>query len=395
MRALWMLTVAGLLAAAPPARGGEPAGDPAAKLAAMPANSWLCLGYGWRGGHEVPACFDQANRLFFKYGGCGDGTPTVKISFPKGDPRYPNGYSNTCWVLNLAAGQWELRGEYDCSWPADRPGNGCSRGYCYDSKRKLVWLYGGISDGGGGGSTWEMWSYDGKERKFADSKSRGKPPGGDSNGGDNFCYDPIHDWILMPKAKAVWVFKPAESAWECRQTPGGPGGFGHYAPVTFDAEARRMVYLVAAATGKTAAEAPPPAQADCWKLSKKDKTWSEMVLDAWTYDPEANKWDKLAPKPDAPRPCWRYRQGLTYDSKNKATILVGGSTNTWEADEKYYNDVWILETAKAAWTRMDPAKPWPTGHNAWRDNRSCAYDEPDNVVLWMPNDGQVWAYRYK
>ena len=62
-----------LLACAAAALAAEPAGDPAPKLAAMAPNTWLNLGYGWRGGHEVPACFDQANRLFFKYGGDGDG----------------------------------------------------------------------------------------------------------------------------------------------------------------------------------------------------------------------------------------------------------------------------------------------------------------------------------
>jgi len=67
-------------------------------FAALPANSWLDLGVGWRGGHEVPAVFDQANRLFFKYGGCGDATPPVNISFPVGDPRYPK------WLLQHAVG---------------------------------------------------------------------------------------------------------------------------------------------------------------------------------------------------------------------------------------------------------------------------------------------------
>jgi hypothetical protein len=240
-----------------------------------------------------------------------------------------------------------------------------------------------------------MCAYDAKEDKFTWPGAKGKPPGGDGNGGDVFAYDPVHDIVIMPRGKSTWIFRPAENLWEERKTPEAPGAPGHYGSLTFDVEARRAVYPVAVGTGKSSKEPPPAAEADRWRLNRKDKSWQELLQEIYTYDPEANKWEKLPVKPDAPRPCWRYRCGLTYDSKNKVVIMIGGSTNTWESDEKYYNDVWVLETAKAVWTRMDPPKPWPTGGNAWRDNRSCAYDEADNAVLWMPNDGAVWAYRYR
>jgi hypothetical protein len=76
-------------------------------------------------------------------------------------------------------------------------------------------------------------------------------------------------------------------------------------------------------------------------------------------------------------------------------ILIGGSTDTWDEEEEHYNDVWVLDVARAAWKRMEPGPPLPAGENAWRDCRHAAYDEADNVVLWMPPYGDLWAYRYR
>lgn len=136
--------------------------DPAI-LQTLPANSWVELKLPHRGGHEVPAVFDAANSLFFKYGGCGDNSPRINI---EGSKRPNETYGNSCWVVNVASGKWEMRRPRDVSFPTDRPANGCSRGYAYDSKRKLIWLYGGISNGGGGGDQWDFWTYDGKTDAF-------------------------------------------------------------------------------------------------------------------------------------------------------------------------------------------------------------------------------------
>jgi hypothetical protein len=369
--------------------------DLASKLAPMPANTWLNLGLPWKGGNEVPMCFDQAHRLFFKYGGCGDETPPVNIKFPKGDSRFPNGYSNTCWVVDMAKGDWVMVRDYDASWPADRPGNGCTRQYCYDSKRKVIWMYGSQSDGGGGFSTGDMASYDATTDKFTLANSKGPPERAISSGvGNTFAYDPIHDFLIMPRGKSTWIYKPAENAWEERKTPDGPGFQGQYGSATFDVEARRMVYPFAAGTGKTSKERQADTETTCWKYIESSKLHYEFCLETWTYDPDANKWSKMVLPANAPQPSGRWRFGLTYDSKNKVVILVGGCKETWDDTEKYYNDVWVLDTAKSVWTKMNPPGPLPGGSTS-RDNRSCAYDEADNVVLWLPRRGNVWAYRYK
>lgn len=363
------------------------------KLKGMSDNSWLNLNMPWEGGQEIPAAFDQENQLLFKYGGCCDRTPPVKISFPQGDHRYPNGYSNTCWVIDIAKGGWEQRREYDCSWPNDRPANGCSRNYCYDSKRKVIWMYGGISDGGGGGGPWDMWYYDGKTDKFTHPDSKGVPQGGDGNGGDVFSYDPIHDILIMPRGKITMIYKPAEAAWEERQTPDAPPSTSHYGSLAFDVSAKRLVYPLAVSTGKSLQAAPPAAETNNYWYDHKTNTWWEHTEEVFTYDPETNKWQKLEIKSDAPRPCWRKRCGLTYDSSNNVVILVSGSTDTWDDKERCYNDVWILDTAKAAWTEMKPSGQLPVV--GARDCRHCAYDEKDNVVFYMNAASGVWAYKYK
>src|SRR5215471_15055839 len=93
--------------------------DPAV-LKDLADNTWIELGLPWRGGHEIPAVFDAANSLFFKYGGCGDHSPTIN---EEGSKRPKETYGNSCWVVNLAAGKWEMRRPRDLSFPADRPGN--------------------------------------------------------------------------------------------------------------------------------------------------------------------------------------------------------------------------------------------------------------------------------
>lgn len=204
--------------------------DPAV-LKDLADNTWVDLGLPWRGGHEIPAVFDAANRLFFKYGGCGDHSPRINI---EGSKRPDETYGNSCWVVNLAAGKWEMRRPRDVGFPGDRPANGCSRNYAYDPKRKLVWMYGGISNGGGGGDQWDLWTYDGARDAFEKRNSAKRPPGGDSNGGDVFVYDSVRDLLLMPRGPSTWVYDMAGNAWEERKTPNGPPKPGHYSSMAFD-----------------------------------------------------------------------------------------------------------------------------------------------------------------
>lgn len=122
-----------------------------------------------------------------------------------------------------------------------------------------------------------------------------------------------------------------------------------------------------------------------------EKGFDEFEFQTWSYDPDTNAWTNLKPA-TAPEPAYRQRFGLTYDSKNQAILLVGGSSNTWDSREEYFNDVWVYDAAKNTWTKMEPkGKPGVRG----RECRHCAYDPVDNVVLFQPASGSLWAYRWK
>ena len=259
-------------------------------------------------------------------------------------------------------------------------------------------MYGGISNGGGGGDQWDLWTYDAKADTFKEWHTQDRPPGGDGPnvanvGGDTFVYDPLHDLLIMPRGKKTWVFDPKTNRWRARDTPDGPAGPGHYASMVFDAGAGVLVYPVAERTGRSTqvGERPPATPRTFWR--KHRDTYYECRFVTWTYDPAANQWAKLPVADDAPQPAPRWRFGLAYDSKNRVVILTAGSTDTWDEDEAYFNDVWVLDTKRAAWTKMQPAGPKPDVHH--RDCRHCDYDPEHNVVLFMAPYGSLWAYRYK
>src|SRR5262249_10446072 len=145
-----------------------------------------------------------------------------------------------------------------------------------------------------------------------------------------------------------------------------------------------------APTGKTAdklAEGMIPA---LWRPS--EKGYAEHEFQTWAYDPEKNQWINRKPE-RSPEPSYRARFGLAYDSKSKVVILIAGSSNTWDSREEYWNDVWISDTAKNTWTKMEPTGPKPTVRA--RECRHCAYDAVHNVVLFHNANGSLWAYRYK
>ena len=375
-----------------------PAGKSAlqAKIEPLGDNSWVSLGLGHSGGHEVPAVFDLENLLFFKYGGCGDHTQRINI---EGSKRPDETYGNSCWAVDLKAGQWKMLRPRDMSFPADRPGNGCSRCYAYDSKRKLVWMYGGISNGGG--DNYDLWTYDGAKDAFKKWNAANRAQLlGDSAPGDVFVYDSANDVLVMPWGQTTRVYDPGKNAWADRQTPDGPPGPGHYGNMVFEPVRKRVVYPRVMNTGnrRPADKRPEATPATFWcstrwnEGGKEVKGFQEVAFATWAYDVEANKWQKLEIKPEE-QPCPRWRFGITWDSLNKVVVLVAGCAETWDNDEKYYSDVWAFDPEKDQWTEMKPAGPAPK--NSTRECRHCAYDEKDNAVLFLTASTGLWAYRYK
>lgn len=363
-------------------------------------NAWLDLELPWRGGHEIPAVVDNANNLFFKYGGCVDKGERINAPVPEDDPNWKKrtggGYGNSCWGIDLNTLAWRQIRPYDVSWPKDRPGNGCSRSYTYDSKRKVIWMYGGISNGGGGGNNFDLWTYDALTDKFTASNA-GNPATlkGDKAPGDVIVYDSKNDLIIMPWGEnAIRIYDPQQNSWEERTTTNGPPRTSHYASLAFDQVAGVVVYPCQTRTGKTSNVKLPDTEKTRWLRDKGDGLFYENSFVTWTYDTASNTWTKIADSLDGPSPSPRRRFGLTYDSLNNVIILIGGSTDTWEDDETEYNDVWVLDTLNGRWTAMQALKG-PEIKVPHRECRHCAYSEKANAVIFMNRSTGVWAYRYK
>ena len=389
---LWTAALAG--EAAPPA--GKSALQ--ARIQALGDNSWVHLGLGLSGGHEVPAVFDQENGLLFKYGGCGDHTQRINI---EGSKRPDETYGNSCWAVDLKTGAWKMLRPRDMSFPADRPGNGCSRCYAYDSKRKLVWMYGGISNGGGGGDNYDLWTYDGAKDTFKKWNAANRAQLlGDSAPGDVFVYDSANDLLVMPWGKTTRVYDPNRNAWAERPTPDGPPNPGHYGNMAFETVKNRVIYPTMMLSGRRvpAGEKPPESPKSFWwnatwtENGKEIKGLQEFVMTTWAYDAKANQWRRLDIKPED-GPSARRRFGIAYDSLNKVVILIAGSDCTWDDKEKYFNDVWAFDPEKDKWTEMKPAGALPKLQG--RECRHCAYDEKDNAVLFAAYGAGLWACRYK
>lgn len=115
----------------------------------------------------------------------------------------------------------------------------------------------------------------------------------------------------------------------------------------------------------------------------------------WTYDVEKNKWKKLALQGEQmPPPRWSF--GITYDSLNEVVILTGGTggtSDTWDKSEQYFNDVWVFDPRTDKWKVMKPAGPKPPVRS--RECRHCAYSRKHNAMLFMNARTGLWAYRYK
>ena len=159
--------------------------------------------------------------------------------------------------------------------------------------------------------------------------------------------------------------------------------------MVFDPIGKQLIYPRAVPTGKRADRLPKDAPPGRWCASEK-RGYVEYEFQTWAYDAGSNKWTKRKTA-GTPDPTYRNRFGLTYDSKNGAVILVGGSSDTWDRREENSNDVWVYGPAKEAWTKTEPKGPRPKVPR--REGRHCAYDPESNVVLFL--NETLWAYRYK
>ena len=355
----------------------------------IPDNQWVKvgevpddpLGREIAQGRGAYVCFEAVNSAFLRYGGY---TPTD---------------DNSLWSFDLGRRKWENPAKVDYTWPppTNRPGAGPWWSMAWDSKRKVVWLYGGygLASRSHPELFRDLWQYDPALKTFRAMKSKNTyMPTFKEFDGPRIVYDSRNDLIIRAPAYAgewsyianrdkTWVYNPTNDEWAGRETRGSPGGASLAVPFVFDAAVGKCVYL--AATGDGSGE-------------------------TWTYDAASNHWEKLACKENPPG---RVTAGAAYDEANKQVIVYGGVSGSPQKGGYGYlyrgggqplHDTWALDTAKAEWKRLDVGAPvldpWPgvgtrCGTNRVELVQSMDYDTRLGVVVVSAPVLGVWALRVR
>jgi hypothetical protein len=344
---------------------------------AVPDNKWTKIGdippdpFGreLEPGRGAYLCFEEVNNQLLRYGGY---TPTD---------------DNSLWSYDLSARKWEnpLRSSYDWPAPSDRPGAGAWWSMAWDSKRKVVWLFGGsgVAERASKTILGDTWKYDPAKKSFTLAGSKNPPS---YSGGCRIVYDskndrliraPAYDgeWSALHNRDATWVYDPDKNAWEKRETPGSPKnalacGF------VFEPNLGKAVYLKPGGGAST--------------------------METWTFDAATNKWEKLSSKDNPPSAVV---PGVCYDSAHKLIVLYGGVGSPKEGYGYLYrgggvqlSETWTLDLAKGQWNKLDVGAPVLATLPAAETYRfeittAMTYDAKNNaVVLAEPTIG-VWALR--
>jgi len=313
-------------------------------LANIPDNTWVRLSATMpanrNGGAEVFWAHDPVNRVIVHYGGC------------------TSPYSNEQWNFDLGTERWTLKYPHNTGAPANLPAGGCSRGLAYDSRRGVVWIHGGASNGGIGAGSMGLYSYNAATNVWTKAvENWGVMARFGSNqwqAANGLAYDSVNDLLVsigrVPAGVAdVWVYDIRNQIWNARSYDPVVNGTG-YVPVTFDPDIARFVFFNGDST--------------------------------WTYDAPSDVWTQKVTS--AKPPGWRNHVGMAYDTRNKVHILYGGRGGA--------NDTWVYNARANTWTEMRPAQRPPDGI----DTMLMSYDPEHNVCVlsdYRPGS-PLWVYRY-
>jgi N-acetylneuraminic acid mutarotase len=113
--------------------------------------------------------------------------------------------------------------------------------------------------------------------------------------------------------------------------------------------------------------------------------WVDLA-DTWAYDRAANTWTDLSP--GGAVPAARSGHSMAYDPETQRVILFGGTQDSDEGDDVYFDDTWAYDPAANTWTELHPAGDVP----AARSFHSMVY-EPNTgtVILFGGVQGDVAA----
>ena len=321
------------------------------KLRGMPDDSWLVPEVRKPGQGCLNFVYNPDARCLMWLGGCGGAAHSAWDDY---------GYNNQIVVCDFDVGCWFQRrpnhmwGPAKSEYATCRHGNGCGRGSCYDSKRKVVWTLGGVASTHYRG-THGMQTYDVASDRYS-------PAGPGLEGWGSNCglvYDPTSDAVVaVSVGEGTSVYDPASGKW--RKGANHPKKRTQYMNVVCDPQLG-VILIVPAGNG----------------------------AQAHAYDVKADKWRDLSPAGADAVKCGGM-PGVAYDSRNRAIIVA---EHNYE-DQGYGKPprekrIWALDLAANAWKQGKTSAPVPSMHMG-----SSAYDENHNVVIFGGRDRLI-LYRWK
>jgi len=321
---------------------------------------------------------------------CALRTPDAQLNLRRSDANFDtetspddNGYHNGVWLFDMDVGRFHLRraaqtwGPDSLSFRNTRLSAGCTRGHCYDSKRKVNWCIGGngtpLLD-----SPRSIHSYSIATDLVGAAGPR-SPRFGDGEC-EQLIYDSVHDKVVLVDTRRkfrTFLFDPETKTW----ADGGPAprpcctrsAFFGYANRVFDPE---IGVIVVVRTIKN------------WMPGEPEPANPEWVMRTLAYNVGTQKWSDLAPLGQEKIPACN-TPGIAYDSRNRAVIMVKGDYGGAEdhSPDVPYGTLHVLDLATNTWKPGAAASPG-------QGIGVLTYDVNHNVVIRLAR-GKLQLYRYK
>lgn len=333
----------------------RPAEDPKArewreKLRNMPDDSWLAAG-----SKPYQGClnfmYNPDARCLMWLGGCGGAVNSTWDDY---------GYNNQIVLCDFDVGKWFQRrpnhqwGPARAAYANCRHANGCGRGFCYDSKRKVVWTLGGVASTHYPG-THSIQTYD----VAADRYSVTGPHADVWASNCGLVYDPTNDLVvLVENDKGTSVFDPNAKQW--RRGAPHPEKKSQYTNAVCDPQVGVILIVP-----------------------------TESGTEAHAYDAKTDKWRDLAPAGAEGIKCGSHF-GVTYDSRNRGVIVAEQHPDdAGYGKPRLARRVWVLDLAANAW-KEGQTSPLREALNMG----SAAYDANHNVAIFG-GPSSIMLYRWK
>lgn len=345
------------------------------KIRALPDNAYLGFGdrvLSMRGSENI--AYDPAHRCVVWIAGCMEGVLSTAED---------GHFQNEVMLFDMETGTlfqrrattvWKYKG-----FDTVRPAGGCERGFCYDSKRKVIWTAGGVAGGVATAAGRRGLQYYSLATDTFGGPETSQPPGQAGNSG--YIYEPLADQVLVlsggeSRRTETWRFDLATG--RPREGAKHPWKFTNHNNVGYDPELGVILVTPVPKGYKPGDPAPNPVP----------KTTSGLVMGAYAYDAAKDVWRDLAPQNSALLDDLDCTCAMAYDSLNRAMLLIE-NPNTLGTSPPKPARAWVLDLKANAWSALAESPPLK-----FMNNDALIYDANHNVFVLGCNS-PVILYRYK